>query len=166
MAKLRPVFLENGTVTAANASGINDGAGAMVMTTADIAEQRGLNPLGRIVGYGVAGVEPKYMGIGPVEAIKNALSHAGMSLGEMDLIEINEAFSVVPMVAIKELNINIDKVNIHGGAVSLGHPIGCSGARIIMSLINALKVKDKKLGIASICIGGGEATAILIENIK
>ena len=91
---------------------------------------------------------------------------AGWSVKDVDLFEINEAFSVVPMVAIKELNINIDKVNIHGGAVSLGHPIGCSGARIIMSLINALKVKDKKLGIASICIGGGEATAILIENIK
>ena len=166
MKKLRSVFQKDGTITPANASTINDGAAACLLSSEERAESIDCKPQARILDYAQFSHEPEWFTTAPVSAIKKLLEKNNLKVEDIDLFEINEAFSVVPMVAIKELNINIDKVNIHGGAVSLGHPIGCSGARIIMSLINALKVKDKKLGIASICIGGGEATAILIENIK
>ena len=130
------------------------------------AEKRGLQKLVTIKSWASCGVDPAIMGTGPIPSSKKALEIAGWSIKDVDLFEINEAFSVVPIVAIKDLKLNIEKVNIHGGAVSIGHPIGCSGSRIIMSLINALKVKNKQLGVAAICIGGGEATAILIENIN
>lgn len=163
MAKLRAIFKKDGTVTAANASGINDGAGAMVMTTAAIAEQRGLKPLGRLVGYGVAGVEPKYMGIGPVDAIKKALAHAGMGIGDMDLIEINEAFSTQYLACEKVLEINRDITNVNSGGVAIGHPLAASGTRITTHLLYELKRRGKKYGVGSACIGGGQGIAVVVE---
>ena len=163
MSKLRPVFLREGTVTAANASGINDGAGAMVLTTASIAEQRNLNPLGRIVGYGVAGVEPQHMGIGPVDAIKKALAHAGMSLSEMDLVEINEAFSTQYIACEKELDLDREITNVNSGGVAIGHPLAASGTRITTHLLYELKRRGKKYGVGSACIGGGQGIAIVVE---
>ena len=163
MAKLRSVFVKNGTVTAANASGINDGAGAMVMTTAAIAEARDLNPIGRVVGYGVAGVDPKIMGIGPVDAIKKALKHAGMSLGQMDLIEINEAFSTQYIACERELGLDRSITNVNSGGVAIGHPLAASGTRITMHLIYELKRRGLKYGVGSACIGGGQGIAIVVE---
>lgn len=163
MARLRPVFLKDGTVTAANASGINDGAGAMVMTTADIAAQRDLNPIGRVVGYGVAGVDPKLMGIGPVEAIKKALAHAGMSLGQMDLVEINEAFSTQYIACERELGLDRSITNVNSGGVAIGHPLAASGTRITTHLLYELKRRGKKYGVGSACIGGGQGIAIVVE---
>ena len=164
MAKLRSVFMKNGTVTAANASGINDGAGAMVMTTAAIAEAKGLSPIGRVVGYGVAGVEPKYMGIGPVDAIKKALAHAGMSLGEMDLVEVNEAFSTQYIACERELGLDRSITNVNSGGVAIGHPLAASGTRITMHLLYELKRRGKKYGVGSACIGGGQGIAIVVES--
>lgn len=165
MGKLRPVFKKDGTVTAANASGINDGAGAMVMTTAAIAAERGLTPMGRLVGYGVAGVEPKYMGIGPVNAIKNALAHAGMGLHEMDLIEINEAFSSQYLACEKVLELNRDITNVDSGGVAIGHPLAASGTRITMHLLYELKRRGKRFGVGSACIGGGQGIAVVVEAL-
>ena len=165
MKKLRSVFQKEGTITAANASTINDGAAVCLLSSEERADSLDCKPQARILDYTQFSHEPEWFTTAPVSAIRKLLEQNNLKIEDIDLFEINEAFSVVPMVAIKELNLSIDKVNIHGGAVSLGHPIGCSGTRIIISLINALKIKNKKLGIASICIGGGEATAILIENI-
>ena len=166
LKKLKPVFKKDGTITAANASTINDGAAMCVMTSENNASNLKLNPEVKIIDYATFSHDPKWFTTAPVSAIKKLLNQNNLTIDDIDLFEINEAFSVVSLVAIKELNLDINKVNIHGGAVSLGHPIGCSGARIIVSLANALKVKNKKLGIAAICIGGGEATAMLIENIS
>ena len=163
MARLRSVFMKDGTVTAANASGINDGAGAMVMTTAAIAEQRNLAPIGRLVGYGVAGVEPKYMGIGPVEAIKKALAHAGMSLAEMDLVEINEAFSTQYIACERELELDRSITNVNSGGVAIGHPLAASGTRITTHLLYELKRRGKRYGVGSACIGGGQGIAVVVE---
>ena len=165
MKKLKSVFQKEGTITAANASTINDGAAVCLLSSEERANHLGCKPKARILDYAQFSHEPEWFTTAPVSAINKLLEKNNLKIEDIDLFEINEAFSVVPMVAIKELNLDIDKVNIHGGAVSLGHPIGCSGARIVMSLINALKIKNKKLGVASICIGGGEATAMLIENI-
>lgn len=163
MAKLRAIFKKDGTVTAANASGINDGAGAMVMTTAAIAQERGLSPLGRLVGYGVAGVEPKYMGIGPVDAIKKALEHAGLGIADMDLIEINEAFSTQYLACEKVLEINREITNVNSGGVAIGHPLAASGTRITSHLLYELKRRGKKYGVGSACIGGGQGIAVVVE---
>jgi acetyl-CoA C-acetyltransferase len=165
MKTLKSVFKKDGTITAANASTINDGAASCLLTSEQECSKLGLNPKARILDSVSFSHDPKWFTTAPVSAIIKILEKNNLKIDDIDLFEINEAFSVVPLVAIKELNINIDKLNIHGGAVSLGHPIGCSGSRIIMSLINALKIKNKKRGIASICIGGGEATAMLIEII-
>ncbi|MCP4918967.1 MAG: acetyl-CoA C-acetyltransferase [Proteobacteria bacterium] len=163
MARLRAIFKKDGTVTAANASGINDGAGAMVMTTAAIAQERGLSPLGRLVGYGVAGVEPKYMGIGPVDAIKKALEHAGLGIADMDLIEINEAFSTQYLACEKVLEINREITNVNSGGVAIGHPLAASGTRITTHLLYELKRRGKKFGVGSACIGGGQGIAVVVE---
>ena len=163
MAKLRPVFKKDGTVTAANASGINDGAGAMVLTTAQVAQERGLTPLGRLVGYGVAGVEPKYMGIGPVDAIKKALEHAGLGINDMDLIEINEAFSTQYLACEKVLEIDREITNVNSGGVAIGHPLAASGTRITTHLLYELKRRGKKYGVGSACIGGGQGIAVVVE---
>jgi len=165
MKKLKPVFQKDGTITAANASTINDGAAACLLSSEKKALDLGYNPKARILDYSSFSHDPEWFTTAPVLAIKKLLDKNNLNIDDIDIFEINEAFSIVPIVAIKELNIDIEKVNIHGGAVSIGHPIGASGARIIMSLVNALKINNKKLGVAAICIGGGEATAMLIENI-
>ena len=166
MRKLKPVFKKDGTITAANASTINDGAVACLLSSEQKAADLGCKPKARIVDYSSFSHDPEWFTTAPVSAIKKLLDQNQLNIRDIDIFEINEAFSVVPLVAIKELQIDIEKVNVNGGAVSIGHPIGASGARIVMSLVNALKVKNKKLGVASICIGGGEATAMLIENIN
>ena len=163
MSGLRAIFKANGTVTAANASGINDGAGAMIMTTAAIAEEKGLTPIGRLVGYGVAGVDPKYMGIGPVAAIQAALKHANLTLEEMDLVEINEAFSTQYIACERELGLNREITNVNSGGVAIGHPLAASGTRITMHLLYELKRRGKKYGVGSACIGGGQGIAVVVE---
>lgn len=161
---LRPAFSPDGTVTAANASAISDGAAALVMMRLSEAERRGLKPLAKIAATAAHAHEPAYFTTAPVPAMRKVLEKAGWQLGDVDLWEINEAFAVVPMIAMKELGLSHDIINIHGGACALGHPIGASGARIMTTLISAMEQKDVKKGVASLCIGGGEATAVAIER--
>jgi len=161
--KLRPAFDKNGTVTAANASSISDGAAALVLMKKSEAEQRELTIIAEIKGHSNHAQEPEWFSTAPIGAIKKLYEKTGWEDGDVDLYEINEAFAVVTMAAMRDLNIDHDKVNIHGGACALGHPIGASGARILVSLVSALKTHGKKRGIASLCIGGGEATAMAVE---
>ncbi|MCK4081282.1 MULTISPECIES: thiolase family protein [Acinetobacter] len=163
IATLRPAFAKDGTITAANASSISDGASAMLVMTEENAQQRGLTPLAKIVAYASHSQHPSEFTIAPVGAIEKVLKKAGWNAAEVDLWEINEAFAMVTMAAIDAFELDIEKVNIHGGACALGHPLGSSGSRIILSLIYALKRTGKRKGIAALCIGGGEATAIAIE---
>lgn len=165
ISQLRPAFKADGTITAANSSSISDGAASLILTTKSQAKKWGLHPLARIVAHTSHAQAPQWFTTAPVEAIHKLLAKTGWQANEVDLYEINEAFAVVTMVAIKELKLDEEKVNIHGGACTLGHPIGASGARIIVSLLNALRHKQKKHGIASLCIGGGEATAIAVEML-
>jgi len=162
---LRPAFEKDGTITAANASKINDGAAAMVLMTESTAKARGIKPLAKIVAQATFAQEPKYFTTAPVGAIKKALQNANLKTAEIDLWEINEAFAVVTQVAMKELEIPAEKVNVYGGAVAIGHPIGASGARIITTLIHALHSKNKRYGLATLCIGGGEAVAVIVEKV-
>ncbi len=161
---LRPAFSKDGTVTAANASGISDGAAALVLMRESEAKKRGLKPLARIVATAAHSHEPAYFTTAPVPAMKKALEKAGWKASDVDLWEINEAFAVVPMIAMKELGITHDKINVNGGACALGHPIGASGARVVVTLINAMEQKDAKKGVAALCIGGGEGIAMAIER--
>ena len=161
---LRPAFTKDGTVTAANASTINDGAAALVLMSADKAKSLGIRPLATIKGYADAALEPEWFTIAPAKALPKALSKAGMQQSEIDFFEFNEAFSVVGLANMKLLNIPDNKVNIHGGAVSLGHPLGCSGARIVVTLLHLLAQEKARYGAAAICNGGGGASAIVIEN--
>lgn len=161
--ELRPAFEKSGTVTAANASSINDGASFMIVTTESVAKREGLTPVARVLSIGWYGQEPKWFTTAPVGAVQMALSKAGLKIGDIDLFEINEAFSVVALACQKELGIPDEKLNINGGAVALGHPIGASGARILTTLIHSLKRTGKKLGAVGICNGGGEATSIVVE---
>ncbi len=163
LAKLKSVFKENGLVTAGNASGIVDGAAAMVVSTASYAKKYGLKPLGRLVAYGVAGVDPKIMGIGPAAATNIALKKAKMPLSQMDLVEINEAFAAQYLAVEKELELDRNKTNINGGAIALGHPLAASGTRITSHLIFELKRQNKKYGLGSACIGGGQGIAVIVE---
>ena len=165
MVKLRPAFAKDGTITAANASKINDGAAALVLMREGEADRRGLNPMARVISQASAAHEPEWFTTAPVKAINRALKKAGMTLGEIDLFEMNEAFSVVTMVAMDELNIPHTKVNVNGGAVSLGHPIGASGARILTTLLHAMEARDARFGLAALCIGGGEASALIVERL-
>ncbi|TAM00859.1 MAG: acetyl-CoA C-acyltransferase [Rhodanobacter sp.] len=163
---LRPAFRkENGTVTAASSSSISDGAAAVVLLSAADAGKRGLKPLARIVAHATHSQEPKWFTTAPVGAIQKVLDKAGWKVGDVDLWEINEAFAVVTMAAMKDIGIAHDKVNVNGGACALGHPIGCSGARLVVTLINALKTRGLRRGVATLCIGGGEATAIALERM-
>ncbi|WP_374073290.1 acetyl-CoA C-acyltransferase [Bdellovibrio bacteriovorus] len=161
---LKPAFDKAGTITAANASKINDGAAAHVLMSESEAKKRGLKPLAKIVAHGTFAHDPKYFTTAPVGAIKGALNKAGLKVGDIDLWEINEAFAVVTQVAMKELEIPAAKVNVHGGAVAIGHPIGASGARILATLVHALHTHNKRYGLATLCIGGGEAVALIIEK--
>jgi acetyl-CoA C-acetyltransferase len=160
---LKPAFKKDGTITAASSSSINDGAAAMVMMTASTAARLGCKPLARIVSHATHAQEPEWFATAPVGATQKALAKAGWTVGDVDLWEVNEAFAVVPMALMKELGVPHDKVNVNGGACALGHPIGASGARIMVTLIHALKAHGLKKGLATLCIGGGEATAVALE---
>jgi len=162
---LRPAFAKDGTVTAANASSISDGAAALVLMRQSEAEKRGLKPLAAIRAHSQHAHEPKWFTTAPVGAVKTLLDRAGWTVDDVDLFEVNEAFAVVAMAAMKELGMPHDKVNVHGGATALGHPLGTSGARIIVTLLAALETYGKSKGVATLCIGGGEATAIAIERL-
>lgn len=162
---LKPAFKKDGTVTAGNASGINDGSAALVLMTADKAKALGLKPIARILGYGSGGVDPAFMGMGPVPATRKALAKAGLTIDQLDLIEANEAFAAQFLAVGKELGWPAEKVNIHGGAIALGHPIGASGARILVTLIHALEQQNKKIGLATLCIGGGQGCATIVERL-
>ena len=163
LAKLRPAFKKDGTVTAGNASGINDGAAALVVMAADKAEELGIKPLARIAGYASAGVDPSIMGIGPVKAVKKALERANLKLEDIDLIEANEAFAAQSIAVARDLGFDMNKVNVNGGAIALGHPVGASGARILVTLLYEMKRRNVKKGLATLCIGGGMGTALVVE---
>jgi acetyl-CoA acyltransferase 2 len=165
LAKLKPVFKEGGVVTAGNASGIGDGAGAMVIASESFAKQRGLKPLGRLISWGIAGVDPKIMGIGPVPASKKALAAAGLTLADMDIIEVNEAFSAQTCAVQRELSIPPEKLNRQGGAIAMSHPLAASGARITAHLLHTLRAEGKRYGLGSACIGGGQGIALIVEAI-
>jgi acetyl-CoA C-acetyltransferase len=164
LAKLPPVFRKNGSVHAGNSSGVTDGASSMLVAGGVAVERLGLKPMARIVGYAQAGVDPKVMGIGPVPATHKLLDETGVSLDDIDLIELNEAFAAQVLACDRELHLDHAKLNVHGGAISLGHPIGCTGARITTTLLHALQTRDKKLGLATLCISGGMGLSMLVER--
>ncbi|MGF7184131.1 acetyl-CoA C-acetyltransferase [Desulfitispora alkaliphila] len=164
LGKLRPAFKKEGTVTAGNASGINDGAAALVMMSEQKAKELGLTPMAYVTGYASAGVAPEIMGIGPVQAVKKALKKAGVGVESLDLIEANEAFAAQALAVAKELQLDMEKTNVNGGAIAIGHPIGASGARILVTLIHEMKRRDAKRGLATLCIGGGQGIATVIEK--
>jgi acetyl-CoA C-acetyltransferase len=163
LAALRPAFAKEGTVTAGNASGINDGAAALVVSTEERAAALGRRPLARILSYCTTGVDPMIMGMGPVEALKRAAQRANLSLEQLDLLELNEAFASQSLAVVRELKLDPSKVNVHGGAIALGHPLGASGARILTTLVHALKARGGGRGAAALCVGGGMGTAMVVE---
>ena len=166
LTKLKPAFKKDGTVTAGNASGINDGAAAILVMSADKAKELGLKPMVKVVSYASAGVDPKVMGLGPIPATKKALEKAGLTLADIDLIEANEAFAAQTCAVGKDLGFDMDKVNVNGGAIALGHPIGASGARIFTTLLHEMKKRDNvKKGLATLCVGGGMGAAIVVEKV-
>ncbi|MCF0148724.1 MAG: acetyl-CoA C-acetyltransferase [Clostridium sp.] len=164
LAKLRPAFIKDGTVTAGNASGINDGAAAFVVMSAEKAEELGITPLAKIVSYGQKGLDPAIMGYGPFHATKKALEVSNLKIEDLDLIEANEAFAAQSLAVAKDLNFDMDKVNVNGGAIALGHPVGASGARILVTLLHEMQKRDAKKGLATLCIGGGMGTALIVER--
>ncbi len=166
LAKLRPAFLEGGSVTAGNASGINDGAAALLLMESERARALGLKPLARVVATSVAGVEPSVMGIGPIPAISKLLERTGLSVNEIDRVELNEAFASQAVACIRELGLNPATTNIHGGAIALGHPLGASGARMLVTLTRELKRSGSRFGIASMCVGVGQGIAMLVERVE
>lgn len=164
LGKLKPAFKKDGTVTAGNASGINDGAAALVIMSAEKAEELGIKPLAKIVSYGSYGLDPAIMGYGPFYATKVALERAGLTVGDLDLIEANEAFAAQSLAVAKDLGFDMDKVNVNGGAIAIGHPVGASGARILTTLLYEMQRRDAKRGLATLCIGGGMGTALIVEK--
>ena len=165
LEKLKTVFQENGTVTPGNSSGINDGAAALLLTTLDETKKKSINPLVKIVSWASIGIDPALMGIGPIEAVREAIKKAKWNLDEVDLFEINEAFASQSIAVIRQLGIDQNKVNVNGGAIALGHPIGASGARILVTLIHEMKRQNKKKGCATLCIGGGMGIALCVEKV-
>ena len=165
LAHLNPVFKRGGTVTAGNSSGINDGAACLILASEKAVQRQEVSPIGRIVSWAVRGVEPSIMGIGPAPASRLALERAGLTLEEIDLIEINEAFAAQYLAVEKELGLNREIVNVNGGAIALGHPVGASGTRILLSLLYELRRQGKKYGLASLCIGGGQGIALVVEAL-
>ncbi|MDS0528343.1 acetyl-CoA C-acetyltransferase [Clostridium sp. SHJSY1] len=165
LGKLKPAFIKDGTVTAGNASGINDGAAAFVIMSAEKAKELGVKPLAKIVSYGTKGLDPAIMGYGPFHATKKALEVANLTVEDLDLIEANEAFAAQSLAVAKDLKFDMDKVNVNGGAIALGHPVGASGARILTTLLYEMKKRDAKKGLATLCIGGGMGTALIVERI-
>jgi acetyl-CoA C-acetyltransferase len=166
LGALKPAFQKDGTVTAGNSSGINDGAAALVMTSDVHAAARGWTPLARIASYAIAGVDPMFMGLGPVPAVRKALERAGRHASEIDLFELNEAFAVQALAVMKDLDLDPAKVNVGGGAVALGHPIGASGARVLVTLLGHLERTGGRLGVASLCVGGGMGVAMVVERLR
>lgn len=161
---LRPAFSKTGSVTAANASGLNDGAAALVLMTAEEAERRGITPLARIASWATAGVEPEIMGTGPIPAVRKALDKAGWKVSDLDLVESNEAFAAQSLCVVRELGLDPEKVNVNGGAIAIGHPIGASGARILTTLLHEMARRDAKKGLATLCVGGGMGVALCVER--
>jgi acetyl-CoA C-acetyltransferase len=166
VSQLKPVFRPNGTVTAGNACPLNDGAAAVVITSDTKARELGVTPLARIIATGVTGLSPEIMGLGPIEATRRALANAGMSIGDIDLFEINEAFAVQVLGSARELGIDPDKLNVSGGAIALGHPFGMTGARITATLLNNLSTHDKTIGLETMCVGGGQGMAMIVERLS
>jgi acetyl-CoA C-acetyltransferase len=166
VSQLKPVFRPDGTVTAGNACPLNDGAAAVVVMSDTKAKELGLIPLARIVSTSVTGVSPEFMGLGPVEAIPAALDHAGMGLGDIDLFEINEAFAVQALGSAQKLGIDVDRLNVNGGAIAVGHPFGMTGARITSTLIHSLQWHDKEFGVESMCVGGGMGMAMVLQRLS
>ena len=164
LTKLKPAFKKDGTVTAGNASGLNDGAAAIVVMSADKAKEMGIKPLAKIISYGSKGVDPSIMGYGPVGATKVALQKAGLTINDIDLIESNEAFAAQSISVARDLGFDMNKVNVNGGAIALGHPIGCSGARILVTLLYEMEKRNAKRGLATLCIGGGMGTSLIVER--
>jgi acetyl-CoA acyltransferase 2 len=165
ISKLSPVFKKGGTVTAANASGVCDGAGAIVLASEDAVTKHGLKPLARVVGYSVVGCDPKIMGIGPAPAIKQLSERTGVTLDKIDLFDINEAFASQFLACAKELGLDMERTNVNGGAIALGHPVGASGARIMANITHELRARKGKYAVGAACIGGGQGIAVMIENI-
>jgi len=164
LAKLRPAFRGDGVVTAGNSSGINDGAAAVLLMEERAAGQAGIRPLARVLGWGTVGVDPRIMGMGPVEAIRKALSNAGLTLDDIDLVELNEAFAVQSLAVIRALRLDSRKVNVNGGAIALGHPVGASGARVLVTLLHEMERRGLRRGLAALCIGGGQGIAMIVER--
>ena len=165
LGQLKPAFLKNGTVTAGNSSGINDGAAALLLASKDAVIKYGLSPMAKIKSMAVAGVEPSVMGIGPVPATLKALDRAGLTINNLDLIELNEAFAAQSIACIHDLGLDLEKVNVNGGAIALGHPLGCSGARISTTLLHEMKRRKSKIGLATMCVGVGQGAAIIYESV-
>ncbi|MEC5344625.1 acetyl-CoA C-acetyltransferase [Brenneria populi] len=165
LAKLAPAFAADGSVTAGNASGINDGAAVLAVMSEAQAQRRGVKPLARILSYAVSGIDPALMGLGPVPATRQALSRAGLTVGDLDLVEANEAFAAQFVAVGRELKLDMEKTNVNGGAIALGHPIGASGARILVTLLHTLANRDKTLGLATLCVGGGQGVAMIVERL-
>ena len=163
---LKPVFRVGGTVTAGNCCPLNDGAAAVVIMSEQRAAELGMTPLARIVATGVSALSPEIMGLGPVEASRRALANAGMTVDDIDLVEINEAFAVQVIASARDLGLDMDKLNVHGGAIALGHPFGCTGARIMTTLLNAMRVRDVQFGLETMCVGGGQGIAIVLERLS
>ena len=166
LAALKPVFREGGSVTAGNASGVNDGAAALVIASEERAAALGVEPLGRFVGSAVAGVDPRVMGIGPVPAVRKLLERTGLAVGDLDLVELNEAFASQSLAVIRELGLDDERVNVNGGAIAMGHPLGMSGARLVVSLLHELRRRDGRYGLATLCVGVGQGQAALFERSR
>jgi acetyl-CoA C-acetyltransferase len=166
MASLKPVFRPDGRVTAGNCCPLNDGAAALVIMSDSKAADLGLTPLARIVATGVSGLSPEIMGLGPVEATRQALGRAGMTISDIDLVEINEAFAVQVLASQRELGIDLDRLNVNGGAIAVGHPFGMTGARITTTLIHSLQSHDKQFGLETMCVGGGQGMAMILERLS
>jgi len=166
LAQLKPAFGKNGTVTAGNASGIVDGGAAVVVMSLEDAQKRGLSPLARIVSWGIAGVEPKIMGSGPVPATRIALKKAGLTLADLELIELNEAFAAQCLAVERELGLDHNKTNVNGGAIALGHPLGATGTRLLITLMYELRRRKARYGLSAACIGGGQGVAVILENLQ
>jgi acetyl-CoA acetyltransferase family protein len=164
LAALKPAFRENGTVTAGNSSGLNDGAAALVIASEEKARELGVEPLGAFVGSAVAGVDPRVMGIGPVPAVRKLLTRTGVEVSDLDLVELNEAFASQSLAVIRELGLDLEKVNVNGGAIALGHPLGMSGARLVVSLLHELRRRGGRYGLATLCVGVGQGQAALFER--
>jgi len=165
LAKLKPAFRDGGSVTAGNSSGINDGAAGIVLMAADEAKHRGLTPIAKIVASAVAGVDPNCMGLGPIPATQKALARAGLRVDDLDLVELNEAFASQSIACVRELELPMERVNVNGGAIALGHPLGCSGARILVTLLHAMQARGAKRGLATMCIGVGQGISTIVERV-